>query len=163
MDSGTEQGLQTEGPADGRAGFPAGSGASGGGSDSGGRGDLDGDRGAAGGGAGAQHGGGAGYPAGARYPAPHRMARRHADPPPPNDGADGGDPDPDGPALKSRHLLDSFRFAVDGLIYVLHRHRHMRYHFLLGAVVLLISAVLSVTRVELVLLCLAIALLIMAE
>lgn len=52
---------------------------------------------------------------------------------------------------------------MDGLVYVLHRHRHMRYHFLLGAVVLLISAVLRVTRVELLLLCFAIALLIVSE
>ncbi len=65
--------------------------------------------------------------------------------------------------MKSHTLLDSFRFAVDGLVYVLHRHRHMRYHFLLGAIVLLMSAVMSVTRTELVLLCLAIAGLIMAE
>ena len=65
--------------------------------------------------------------------------------------------------MRSRHLLDSFRFAVDGLVYVLHRHRHMRYHFLLGAVVLLFSAVLRVTRVELILICLSVAMLIMAE
>lgn len=48
-------------------------------------------------------------------------------------------------------------------MYVLHRHRHMRYHFLLGAIVLLVSAVMRVTRVELVVLCVAIAMLIMAE
>jgi len=65
--------------------------------------------------------------------------------------------------LKSKTLLDSFRFAADGLVYVLHRHRHMRYHFLLGAVVLLVSAVLRVTRVELLLLCFALALLIISE
>lgn len=65
--------------------------------------------------------------------------------------------------MRSRTLLDSFRFAVDGLVYVLHRHRHMRYHFLLGSVVLLVSAVLRVTRVELLLLCFALALLIISE
>lgn len=65
--------------------------------------------------------------------------------------------------MRSRHLLDSFRHAVDGLVYVLHRHRHMRYHFLLGAVVLLLSAVVRASRTEIVLLCLAIAGLIIAE
>ncbi len=65
--------------------------------------------------------------------------------------------------MRSRTLLDSFRFAVDGLVYVLHRHKHMRYHFLLGAVVLLMSTVWPVTRTELLLLCLAISSLIMAE
>lgn len=65
--------------------------------------------------------------------------------------------------MRSRTLLQSFRFAMDGLVYVLHRHRHMRYHFLLGAVVLLVSAVVRVTRVELLLVWLAIALLIISE
>jgi diacylglycerol kinase (ATP) len=65
--------------------------------------------------------------------------------------------------LKSATLFDSFRHAADGLVYVLHRHRHMRYHFMLGALVLLVSAVLRVTRMELVMLCVAISLVIMAE
>ena len=65
--------------------------------------------------------------------------------------------------MRSKTLLDSFRFAVDGLVYVLHRHRHMRYHFLLGAIVLLASAIVRVTRVELLLLCFSIALLIVSE
>ncbi len=48
-------------------------------------------------------------------------------------------------------------------MHVLHRHRHMRYHFILGALVLLLSAVMRVTREELLLLTVAITFVIMAE
>jgi len=59
--------------------------------------------------------------------------------------------------------MESFRHAIEGLAYVLHTHRHMRYHFLIGAVVLLVSAILRVTRVELLLLFVAITLVVLAE
>ena len=65
--------------------------------------------------------------------------------------------------MRSRTLLESFQFAVDGLIHVLHSHRHMRYHFILGALVLLLSAVMRVTRQELLLLTVAITFVIIAE
>jgi diacylglycerol kinase (ATP) len=52
---------------------------------------------------------------------------------------------------------------VDGLVHVMHRHRHMRYHFVLGALVLLFSAVVPVSRDELLLLAVAITFVIMAE
>jgi len=65
--------------------------------------------------------------------------------------------------MKSRHLLDSARYAIEGLAHVLHRDWHMRLLFLIGAIVLLFSAVVRVTRVELVLLCVAITLVVLAE
>jgi diacylglycerol kinase (ATP) len=65
--------------------------------------------------------------------------------------------------MRSRHLLDSTRYAIEGLVHVLHRDWHMRLLFLIGAVVLLFSAVVRVTRVELLLLCLAITLVVLAE
>lgn len=65
--------------------------------------------------------------------------------------------------MRSNNLLDSVAHATEGLVYVLHRHRHMRYHLLIAAVALLLSAILKVSRVELLLLVTAITLVIMAE
>jgi len=65
--------------------------------------------------------------------------------------------------VKSRNLFQSVAHAIDGLVHVLHTHKHMRYHFLLGAVVMLISALLRVSRIELLLLCAAITFVVLAE
>ena len=65
--------------------------------------------------------------------------------------------------MKSRGLADSFRHAADGIIHALHSDWHMRLIFLTGAVVLLLSAILRVTRVELLQLAVALALVIIAE
>jgi diacylglycerol kinase (ATP) len=65
--------------------------------------------------------------------------------------------------IRSRHLLDSSRYAVEGLVHVLHRDWHMRVLLLIGALLLLASAVVRVTKVDLLLICLAIALVVMAE
>lgn len=65
--------------------------------------------------------------------------------------------------MKSRHLLDSARYATEGLVHVLRADWHMRLIFLIGALVLVASAILRVSRVELLLLCLAIALVVLAE
>lgn len=65
--------------------------------------------------------------------------------------------------MKSRSLVQSVAHAVDGLVHVLHTHKHMRYHFVIAAVVLLISALLRVSRIELLLLCAAITLVVLAE
>jgi diacylglycerol kinase (ATP) len=65
--------------------------------------------------------------------------------------------------VRSRSPMESFRHAIEGLAYVLYTHRHMRYHFLIGAVVLLVSAIFRVTRVELLLLVVAITLVVLAE
>jgi diacylglycerol kinase (ATP) len=65
--------------------------------------------------------------------------------------------------MRSRHLLDSARFAVDGLVHVLHKDWHVRVLFLIAALILLASAVIRVTRVELLLLCLAVTLVVIAE
>jgi len=69
----------------------------------------------------------------------------------------------DGRGMRSRYLLDSARFAAEGLVHVLHKDWHVRVLFLVGALVLLASAVVRVTRVELLLLCLAVTLVVLAE
>ncbi len=65
--------------------------------------------------------------------------------------------------MRPRHLLESTRYAVEGLVHVLHKDWHVRVLLLIGALVLLASAVVRVSRVELLLLCLAIALVVLAE
>ena len=65
--------------------------------------------------------------------------------------------------MRSNSLLESVGHATDGMAYVLHHHRHMRYHLLIAAVALLLSAILKVSRVELLLLVTAITLVVMAE
>ncbi len=65
--------------------------------------------------------------------------------------------------MKSRSIPQSVAHAVDGLVHVLQEHKHMRYHFAIGAVVLLVSVLLSVAPVGVLLICVAITLVVLAE
>lgn len=65
--------------------------------------------------------------------------------------------------MTERGLLDSSRNAVDGLLHVLRRDWHVRWIALIGAAVLLVSALLRLSRVEVLLLCVAICLVVLAE
>jgi len=65
--------------------------------------------------------------------------------------------------VKSRHLLDSLRFAVEGLVHALHVDWHLRYILLAGAIVLLASTFFRLTRVEILWLVLALTLVLMTE
>ena len=60
-------------------------------------------------------------------------------------------------------LLESFNFAIEGIMHVLRTHRNMRLHFA-AAIVMLVAAVwVGVTRFELIALMLAIAFVLVAE
>jgi len=65
--------------------------------------------------------------------------------------------------VKSRTLLESSRNAVDGLLHVLRCDWHMRFICLLGAGVMLLGALARVSRLEVMLLTMAICLVAMAE
>lgn len=65
--------------------------------------------------------------------------------------------------MSKRGLLESSRNAVDGLLHVLQQDWHMRLICLAGAIAMLISALLRVTRVEVLILLVAIALVVLAE
>jgi diacylglycerol kinase (ATP) len=65
--------------------------------------------------------------------------------------------------VKPRTLLSSFRYAMEGLVYGLRTHRHLRYMFLLAAAVLLASQFLGVDRAGLVAIVVSVGLLIVAE
>jgi len=65
--------------------------------------------------------------------------------------------------MKSRSLLDSFRFALDGMVHVIRTHRYMRYHLVITMAVIALSVLLRVTKIELITLVLVIALVLLAE
>jgi len=65
--------------------------------------------------------------------------------------------------MKSRSLIDSFRFALDGMVHVIRTHRHMRYHLLVTMAVIALSVLLRVTKIELILLIIVIAMVLLAE
>jgi diacylglycerol kinase (ATP) len=68
------------------------------------------------------------------------------------------------PSKKRPHsLLVSFNYAIEGVIHVLRRERNMRVHFLLATVVLVLAFAYDVTKVELMVLLVAIAFVLFAE
>jgi diacylglycerol kinase (ATP) len=60
-------------------------------------------------------------------------------------------------------LIDSFNFAIEGLIHVLRTHRNMRIHFAIAVGVLVAAVWVGVNRFELIALLLAIAFVLVAE
>lgn len=60
-------------------------------------------------------------------------------------------------------LVESFNFAVEGIIHVLRTHRNMRIHVAAAVVVLVVGLVLGVSRVELVALLVSITFVLIAE
>jgi diacylglycerol kinase (ATP) len=60
-------------------------------------------------------------------------------------------------------LIESFNYAVEGIIHVLRTHRNLRIHFAAATAVLVLALVLGVERIELVALMLAIAFVLVAE
>ena len=64
---------------------------------------------------------------------------------------------------RARTLLESFNFAVEGIIHVLRTLRNMRIHMLAAVIVLVAALATSVTRLELIALLLAIAFVFITE
>jgi diacylglycerol kinase (ATP) len=60
-------------------------------------------------------------------------------------------------------LLESFNFALEGIIHVLRTQRNMRIHFAAAAAVLVAAVAIGVSRIELIALLLAIAFVLIAE
>jgi diacylglycerol kinase (ATP) len=60
-------------------------------------------------------------------------------------------------------MVESFNYAVEGIIHVLRTHRNMRIHFAAAIVVLVLALALGVDRIELVALLLSIAFVLIAE
>ena len=65
--------------------------------------------------------------------------------------------------MRSRSLLWSFNYAIEGIIYALRTQRNMRLHMLAATVVLVAAVLLHVTRFELIALLFTICLVLVAE
>jgi len=64
---------------------------------------------------------------------------------------------------KAPSILESFNFALEGLIHVLRTQRNMRIHFAIAIAVLIVGLATGVNRLELIALLLAIAFVLIAE
>jgi diacylglycerol kinase (ATP) len=60
-------------------------------------------------------------------------------------------------------IVESFNYAVEGVIHVLRTHRNMRIHFAAAVAVLVLALVLGVDRIELVVLLISVAFVLVAE
>jgi len=67
------------------------------------------------------------------------------------------------PLRRSPSILDSFNFALEGIIHVLRTHRNMRVHFAVAIVVLVVAVWVGVSKLELIALLLAIAFVFITE
>ena len=65
--------------------------------------------------------------------------------------------------MKSRSLIESFNYAVNGIIYTLKTEKNTKIHFMAAIVVILLSLFFDFTKLELLMLFITIAFVIMAE
>jgi diacylglycerol kinase (ATP) len=65
--------------------------------------------------------------------------------------------------MRQSKLIDSFNYAIEGLIYVLRSQRNMRVHFLFFLLILLLGIYLNVSAVELLMLLIAVVFVLFAE
>lgn len=65
--------------------------------------------------------------------------------------------------MKNRRLLDSFGFALDGLIYCLKTQRNMRIHAVAALSIIIISLTTNLTRLDIIMLSFAVALVLICE
>lgn len=65
--------------------------------------------------------------------------------------------------MKVRKLIDSFNYAIDGIIYTIKTQRNMRIHFTMATMVLFSSLFFDLTKIEVLLVFFTIALVIIAE
>lgn len=65
--------------------------------------------------------------------------------------------------MKPSRFIDSLNCAIDGVLYAARTQKHMRYHFLGAAAVLLIALFLKVSAVEFILLAISISFVLFAE
>ncbi len=65
--------------------------------------------------------------------------------------------------MRSRTLIDSFNYAFDGVVYAFKTQRNIRLHFLTAGIVLLVSLILKLTKLEILMLLTTISFVIVAE
>ncbi|MFA9399421.1 MAG: diacylglycerol kinase [Clostridiaceae bacterium] len=65
--------------------------------------------------------------------------------------------------MKVRKLLDSFNYAIEGLVYAVRTQRNMRIHMLATIIVLILCLFYDISKIELLIVAITITLVIMAE
>jgi len=65
--------------------------------------------------------------------------------------------------MERHRLVESFSCAIEGVLYVLKTQRNMRVHFSAAAVIIVAALVLNISRMELLLICIAIFFVLFAE
>lgn len=65
--------------------------------------------------------------------------------------------------MKMKGLLDSFNYAIEGLIYAVRTQRNMKIHVITSILVLIMALFTRITKVELLVLCLTITMVMSAE
>lgn len=65
--------------------------------------------------------------------------------------------------MKSQKIINSFNAAIEGFLYVIKTQRNMRIHFLIALLVLLCGIYFNFTRIELMILCFTIGLVLITE
>lgn len=65
--------------------------------------------------------------------------------------------------MRVRNIIDSFNYAVRGIVYTLKTQRNMRIHFAAGFLILIVSLFFNFTRTELLILFLTISLVVICE
>lgn len=65
--------------------------------------------------------------------------------------------------MKKRTLADSFNAAIEGLIYTIKTQKNMRLHFLFAIMIVLISIFLQLEKIELLIICAAVSLVLICE
>ncbi|MBZ2175727.1 diacylglycerol kinase [Schnuerera sp. xch1] len=64
---------------------------------------------------------------------------------------------------KSKNLIESFNYAVNGIIYALKTEKNLRIHFLIATGIIIMSLFFDFTRIELIVLFVSITLVLLAE
>ena len=65
--------------------------------------------------------------------------------------------------MKKRTIVDSFNAAIEGIIYTIKTQRNMRLHFLSAILIILISIFLQLEKIELLVVCTAVTLVLICE
>ena len=65
--------------------------------------------------------------------------------------------------MKKRTIADSFNAAIEGIIYTIKTQRNMRLHFLFAILIILVSIFLQLEKIELLVICSAVALVLICE
>lgn len=65
--------------------------------------------------------------------------------------------------MKPKTWIQGVNLAIEGFIYAVKTERHMRYHMIAAAFILVLSLILNVSRLEFIILCFAIVMVIIAE